>query len=439
MSMATKTIVCPECQAPAAPGRYACEQCGALLASLALAAPADRPSKGALAAADGSMGALAGASIDSMEPATTDHTRSISPAPTWTHALAADPDDGEPILPPPGEDERWDDEPQSARANVADVTPATPKRAPAPRVKAARTPRSAPKRTAAALARIARAVSPPAVEAPSAAMPPATEGEPDRAPAAVEWPVVDERPVADAWPVVDDPVAATDPATPTTPVPDPVLDEDGEGAVTAPMPAWPPPGSFGVLATPVPRIPAGAYLPPSAVLPPGETVPPATANGGAASADTKAAPAPSALPSGAARLAELGLPADTPRRVVAIGAFVAMLGFLLPWAGVGSGTALIDSYLVVWGLAGAGHWLVVAALVVIEGVAISSGRLSRVPVGVAAVALAALLLGLSWSTLFGSAGRPVGIWVVLGGAILLAAGGLLDLRAGRHVGSDPIV
>src|SRR5438876_2270371 len=118
MSMATKTIVCPECQAPAAPGRYACEQCGALLASLALAAHADRPSIGGLVAADGSMSALVGASNDAMEPATTDHSRSVSPAPAWTHALAADPDHGEPILPPPREDERWDDEPEPARAEV---------------------------------------------------------------------------------------------------------------------------------------------------------------------------------------------------------------------------------------------------------------------------------------------------------------------------------
>jgi DNA-directed RNA polymerase subunit RPC12/RpoP len=34
--MATKTVVCPECGSPAAPGRYACAECGALLASVAL-------------------------------------------------------------------------------------------------------------------------------------------------------------------------------------------------------------------------------------------------------------------------------------------------------------------------------------------------------------------------------------------------------------------
>ena len=34
--MATKTVVCPDCGAASAPGRYACSECGALLASVAL-------------------------------------------------------------------------------------------------------------------------------------------------------------------------------------------------------------------------------------------------------------------------------------------------------------------------------------------------------------------------------------------------------------------
>jgi hypothetical protein len=124
---------------------------------------------------------------------------------------------------------------------------------------------------------------------------------------------------------------------------------------------------------------------------------------------------------------------------VGIGAFVGMLGFLLPWAAVGPGTALLDYYWIVWGLAGPGHWIVAAALIALAGLAVSSGRLARVPLGLAAVALAALLLGLSWSSLFGYPSWAVGIWVVLAGAILLAAGGLLDLRANRHDEVDPTV
>src|SRR5688500_6523236 len=33
--MATRTVVCPECDAPLAPGRFACGECGALLATVA--------------------------------------------------------------------------------------------------------------------------------------------------------------------------------------------------------------------------------------------------------------------------------------------------------------------------------------------------------------------------------------------------------------------
>ena len=33
--MATKTVVCPECDSPLAPGRFSCSVCGALVASVA--------------------------------------------------------------------------------------------------------------------------------------------------------------------------------------------------------------------------------------------------------------------------------------------------------------------------------------------------------------------------------------------------------------------
>jgi hypothetical protein len=188
---------------------------------------------------------------------------------------------------------------------------------------------------------------------------------------------------------------------------------------------------------PYARVPAGLYLPPSAVLPSGEALAAASVTAGRP-ADPKARP--TATPSGAEperisaadRLAQLGLPADTPRRVVGIGAAVAALGFLVPWAAVLAGSGLLGDYWTQWGLAGPGHWIVVTLLVGLAGLSLAGGRLASVPVGLPAVTLATLLVGLLWPYLFGFLGHGVGIWVVLAGAILLVAGGLLDLRAGRH-------
>jgi hypothetical protein len=206
------------------------------------------------------------------------------------------------------------------------------------------------------------------------------------------------------------------------------------------QPGWPPPGDPGPIAEPFARVPAGSYLPPSAVLPPGDAVAAASATNGRAAPLNGAVAAggatvESARVSAAERLAQLGLPADTPRRVVGIGAVVAALGFLLPWAAVLAGSGLLGGYWTQWGMAGPGHWIVMVLLVGLAVLSLVDGRLSSVSVGLPAVAIAALLLGLSWPYLFGFLGKAAGIWVVLFGAILLAAGGLLDLRAGRH--GDP--
>ncbi|HEY8988200.1 MAG TPA: hypothetical protein VIM39_04200, partial [Candidatus Limnocylindrales bacterium] len=105
--MATKTIVCPECQAPAAPGRFACAHCGALLASVAVTARTYGPTAGD----DAPDGIVAAESMSADEPASQAvlNGRSQRPpiAPAWTHSLSAEPDD-EPVA--TSEDERWDDE-----------------------------------------------------------------------------------------------------------------------------------------------------------------------------------------------------------------------------------------------------------------------------------------------------------------------------------------
>jgi len=143
--------------------------------------------------------------------------------------------------------------------------------------------------------------------------------------------------------------------------------------------------------------------------------------------------------SAADRLGQLDLPADTPRRVIAIGSVVATLGFLQPWPSSPTGNDVIGDYLIRWGLAGPGAWIVVTLLLGLAALTLAGGRLASAPVGLPAVAMAMLVLGLAWPYLFGFGARGVGIWVVMAGLLLLAIGGVLDVRTRRHDTATPSV
>jgi len=186
------------------------------------------------------------------------------------------------------------------------------------------------------------------------------------------------------------------------------------------------------------RTPAGAYLAPSAVLPPLDA--PNAPSGNQDASATGPATAPDGKPR-VASLAEtldaLGITGNVPRRVIGSGAALAALGFLLPWADVVIGSGQVGSYWARWGMAGPGHWIIVAILIVIAALGLTRGRLSGLPLGVPALALGALLVGLVWPYLFGVIGHSVGVWLVLVGAVLVAVGGFLDLR--RHATATPDV
>lgn len=368
--MATKTVVCPECGAAAAPGRYACAECGALLASVAVAARD-------WAAEDGEeVRAGNGGSRPDADPASaTALAPSGEPDPPALDVVVAiappAPDDGSAIAgsaPPDGGSLAFDED--------------------------------APLGSASAI----RGVSEPGVLQDMAEPPSADVAErvrPETADSAIQSPAA----------------------------------EPERAAV-----AWPPPGDHGAIARPAPMTPAGAYLPPSAVLPPldGPTagVAPAAASlaAGAGAASTAAAGAAAgALASrGAAALSGalegIRLTSDGSRQAVAVGAGLAALGLLLPWINGLPGASPFAGYLDRWGLAGPGMWLVFLGIVALGVVAGSSGRPAAWPVGLPAIALAMFLGGLLWPYLVGGFGRSIGIWVVLIGAIGLAAGGVSDRR-----------
>ena len=317
--MATKTVVCPDCGSPAAPGRYACADCGALLA--------------AVAAAPRSWGSTAGgaSALSSGNPPVAvgvDEAQASGPAlDTESGPVAADATTlpggfGEETVPlePTSINRADDDEPAGASSGAAALTPA----------------------------------------------------------------------------------------------------------------AWPPTGTAESRPAPLPRTPAGAWLPPSAVL-------------DGLDVATLAAPAAPRAGSGGVRsfrlpslTTSLTIPTEGSRGVIVAGATVAAVGFLLPWANVLAGAGLIGGYFTQWGLAGPGHWIVLVLLALLAIVAGSGPRTAGWPVGLAGVAAATLLIGLTWPYLFGVLGRSVGVWVVLVGAVVLLLGGALD-RLARHAAEPPAV
>jgi hypothetical protein len=129
----------------------------------------------------------------------------------------------------------------------------------------------------------------------------------------------------------------------------------------------------------------------------------------------------------------LSLPADLPTRVVMLGAGLALLGFLMPWADIVIGSGVMDGYVAKWGLAGPGHPLILLIVAGLFGLALIADRLPPwARLGLPSIGLAGLLIGLAWPYLLGPFDASVGVYVVAVGAILMIAGGLLERITSRH-------
>jgi hypothetical protein len=395
--MATKTVVCPECDAPLSPGRFACSSCGALVASIATVSRSFT------------------------------HVEEILP-PVPAPSI--------PDAPPPASripsPARFD-EPLPPR--LAKVLPPTRRAVPTPRPE---TPAPTPRQeTPAPTVR----VTTPAPRAPRRTQRPvAPEQEP------LTW-VLDER--EQALPVTAPLVAPTRAAPPpeapvqVNPPPEPPMAASPSAEPSWPAhPTWPPPKPVGEIDLPIepmaPRVAAGAYLPPSAVLPPGESLPIAGhARNGPGEAEGR--PEREASPSLRSRFrlgdgtGPAGMPVEIPTRVVVFGAAVAALGFLLPWADIVIGSNALGGYLSQWGLAGPGHVIILALVVGLALLALFAERLPRwVRLGLPSIGVACLLTGIIWPYLIGPFDASIGVYVVAVGAIVIIAGGLLDRVATRH-------
>jgi hypothetical protein len=358
--MATKTVVCPECESPLAHGRFSCSACGALVASVASATRsflAPEPLEPA-----GQQSTVAEPLAEPpapVQPAAVAHVRTYTLESAETTEAA---DDG------------WDDVPDAPIAEEAAVESAAP---------AATVPGEAP-----------------------------------------AWPDVP------SWPIPTS-------ASPRTSFVRPVLVDAEPHGTAAHGDAESIADGFSTDATAAtPHVPAGAYLPPSAVLPPGELLPLPGAAAAGVGAAAIASPRASRrwLPDLGRAVGPLAIPADAGIRTIATGGGVATLGFLLPWADIVIGSRnLGNGFLEQWGLAGPAALLALALVLGLTSLAVMRPSLPAwIGLSTPAIALACLLVGLAWPYLFGSFGTSIGIYVVVVGALILAAGGLLDRVASRH-------
>lgn len=201
---------------------------------------------------------------------------------------------------------------------------------------------------------------------------------------------------------------------------------------------------------PMPPIPGG-YLPPSAVMrgaPVPQPASPRTAPTSPSAAPRPPLPAVSGPESSepgqarAPRVPVLELPfviaPGIGPRLVASGAALAVVAFVLPWipsGGVVIGGAFGNGYFATWGLAAIGNVLPFLLAWVSLLLAAFPTRVPRhVALGLLPVLLGGILAGFGWTYLIGPFGVGIGIWALFGGAFLLVAGGSLVIHNDRSAG-----
>jgi hypothetical protein len=414
--MATKLLVCPECASEVAPGRFACTSCGALLASVA-SAPRSLGWMDAMTppAVTSPPPPDVESGVDAVEPGAGE-SNTIGPA--WAHG---------PLERAPGEtdgDLVADEDALSIDTLAADAVDVDngaqlgPDAEPLAQLSAADV-ESGPNGQFDGDAEVARDDAPLAIPAASVV----TAVEPA---ASVEAPAA----AAAAGDLAGTSRAATanEPSWPETR-------------------GWPPPGAGQPAPEPPPRPRAGAYLPPSAVLTTvGEASEAASAKSSAGPASVAAASSVHGAVHDAGEVAPRSrrfpeIDGAFPPQAVVVGAALAALGFLLPWAPIVIGSTHTGGYLDQWGLAAPGH---AAILLVIVALGAAASQVDRLPgwarPGLPAVILSGVLVGLVWPYLFVVGFQPsAGVYLTLIAAIVLLAAGLLDMWVARHAEGAPRV
>jgi hypothetical protein len=407
LGLPNRIILCPGCEEPLPHGRLSCPRCGRLLASVAGAyrAPvgatpdrsavgADVSSSGPHRVAAGIQAGLEGDLDDASEPlpAHDPHPGTQSPpsrAPE-PHVLPSDP------LPPMTSPAPPADEvvPAGAPADVDDVSEPAPPDVDVP------AEASASRAKGAHSADVPDAAPWPSLHAASVRRMPATE--------AIDPPAPGLRKVREAVTAPGLAGAYVPPTEPVAPLTEPV-------ALVPRSLARHEPGDRGEAA-------------PASTLYPSGTTP------------VTAVSIPSASRPARSLLADLPfrVPDDAAGRVVAAASAVGALGFLLPWTDAPVlGRA---GYTAQWGFAASSYvvpWLLAVGILVVT---LLPDRVpGSVQSGTLPLTVGALLLGLAWPHLLGSAGLHVGSLLVAGAALALIPAGLATRGSARRgVAAPPV-
>jgi hypothetical protein len=196
------------------------------------------------------------------------------------------------------------------------------------------------------------------------------------------------------------------------------------GAYLAPSASYASPLATRPVATPVPPVPprpAPAPFSPAATIWAAQqaSTTPATGNGSFAGLQP------------AAPTDDTGRPLSD--WLVIGGSTLAIVSFILPWASDGVLGSKGIGYTAQWGLANGGHLLLIAAAAVILVFHLGSLPLPGwIRSGVLPLAIGGLLAGLAFAYYARPFGGGSGVAVLLAGAVLLLAGGLLASRPKRN-------
>ncbi len=133
-------------------------------------------------------------------------------------------------------------------------------------------------------------------------------------------------------------------------------------------------------------------------------------------------------------------PAELAGWLAIAGSAVAAVSFLMPWSRDGVIGAVGSAYFDRWGLANSGYLpLVLFALGLLALNGIPNPIPAWIRAGLAPLTIGGILFGLDWAYQTRPYSDGLGVTLLLVAALVLMAGGIVGVRAGRHPAAPPLV